>query len=233
MGIVCNALAIFAGGAVGAVFSRRIRITRHMLQILGICVMFLAFSNIAANSLTVSNGEIKTHNITAVVISVLIGTFIGECAGIDGRLKIGENTHGRAMTAFSAGTMLFGIGGLQVSGAISQVVMGDSSVLLTKCIVDMPLAVSFGAAMGIGVAYSALPVALMQLAIGFAAAVAKEFMTPDFIAQLNVIGYLILFFTGFNMLFDGTTKVKCSNMLPSLGVAAAYNIIMMLTGVAA
>lgn len=231
MGILLNCISIFAGGTIGCIFEKRMKGARTMMQALGIAVMFISVVNIMSDSLIVSNQALQTKNVIIIVMALLLGTFAGELADIDARLKMND-TQGKSkiMVGFISGFMLFAVGGLQISGPISCMVKGDNSVLITKCLVDFPLAVSFGAMLGKGVGLSAIPVALMQVVIGLIAVAARGFFTDALMSQLNVMGYLLLFFVGFNMVFDGNVRIKTNNMLPSLGVVIIYNLFGYLIG---
>lgn len=91
---------------------------------------------------------------------------------------------------------------------------------------DFPFALSLGAALGYKVSFSSFAVAAMQLITGVIACAASGFFSDELIMQLCSIGYLILFFTGFNFLFEKIISIKIINMLPSILLIIIYNLII-------
>ena len=122
--------------------------------------------------------------------------------------------------------VFFGIGGLQICGPILLAVSGDSSQLYLKSAIDLPFSVMFGAIYGRSVALSAIPVALVQTVIAVSAYFLGDFISPDMLKGLCSVGYVILFFSGFNMLVDETKKIKSVNMLPAIFVVILINLIL-------
>ena len=224
IGILLNGLSIFFGGMIGAFFEKYVKNIRSLTQMLGISIMFLSIINIISGMLVVEGNSIQTQNILLIVFCIIAGAIIGEKTGLDKKLKCDETAKG-AKNAFVTATMVFGIGGLQIIGSISAVVSGDSSILISKCFVDLPLALSLGAMMGTGVAFSGIPVGIMQLLIGGIAFMLRGFFSDEVITQLCSMGYVILFFVGFNMVFDGVVKVKTDNLIPSILLIIIYNLL--------
>ena len=83
-----------------------------------------------------------------------------------------------------------------------------------------------GAAYGKKVSLSAVPVVLMQIGIAALAYSAESFFTADLLCQLCSVGYLILFFSGFNMLEIPNYRVKNINILPGILLVIIYNVIL-------
>ena len=108
---------------------------------------------------------IGTENMLIVTLSMVIGGIIGELLKIEDRL----NSFGRKLeTRFSSeGETLQGpsslrawccVGAMAILGSIQSGLEGDHSILFVKSILDGVSAVVFSSSMGIGVAFSALPV---------------------------------------------------------------------------
>lgn len=233
VGILIDTGAIFLGGIIGNCFKKYLKNISCVFQMLGIAIMFMSIMNIVSNTLVVENNMLQTKNIILIVFCLLIGSIIGEKMQIDRRLGVKTEQEGRhdGKSAFLVGTMLFGVGGLQIIGPISSIVSQDNSILLSKSLIDFPLALSMGSMLGIGVSLSGISVGIMQLAIGLTALYAKTFFDSEVIAQLSSMGYIILFFVGFNMVFDGMVKVKTNNMIPSIALVVLHHLFLKLWAV--
>lgn len=233
IGIICNTASIFIGGLLGNVFKKRISNFDSVFQMLGIAIMFMSVTSVISNTITVNGNLLEAKNIILIIFCLLIGNLLGEILKLDSKLSISETSDNwqDRKSAFMIATMMFCIGGLQIIGPISSVVEGDNSILFSKCLVDFPLAVSMGAMLGTGVAMSCISVGVTQAIIGLAALLAKDFFTAEVISQLSTMGYIVLFFVGFNMVFKGMVQVKTANMIPSILLIVVYNLVMNLVGV--
>lgn len=224
IGILFNTCTIFIGGIIGGVFSKYVKNIKCLNQMLGITIMFMSIFNIIPEALSIENGSVESNYIFLIVGCLIVGAVIGEKTK-SLKFNLDNKISGHTSKAFYTGTMLFGIGGLQFIGSINAIVVNDSSMLINKCFVDFPLAISFGAMMGAGIALSGFSVGIMQMIIGGIAFCLRDFFTPEVIEQLCVMGYIILFFVGFNMVFEGIVKVETDNMIPSILLVLIYNII--------
>ena len=165
----------------------------------------------------------ESHSLIIVVLALFIGSFIGEKLRLEKRVqRVGRGERGTALSAFLTGSVFFGIGGLQLSGAIALALNADSSQLFFKSIVDFPFALTFGAAYGLGISASCIPVMLMQLLIALLAYVARPLFSAEAVRQICAIGYIILFFTGFNLAGSGKYKVNTINMIPAILLIVGY-----------
>jgi uncharacterized membrane protein YqgA involved in biofilm formation len=82
-----------------------------------------------------------------------------------------------------------------------------------------------GATYGTIVSLSSFVVVLIQLIIALCAYFLGNFVSEMLIRQLCSLGYLILFFSGFNMLCHTNYKIKNTNILPGILLIIIYNII--------
>ena len=212
LGTAISSGAIFLGGYLGIWGKRYIKETTKILQILGICLLFLSTVGFLADAITIEDGHIAARDILPVLLCLAIGTGIGQALGLEEKLSQSSNMK---KSAFLSGVILFGVGGMQLIGPIQSFVAGDNSILFSKAMVDFVLAIIFGSYMGRGIALSAVPVGIMQIAIGLLAVYAGQLLNEALLCHLRMIGYLLLFFVGFNLLFDGIINVKTGDMLPA------------------
>lgn len=214
MGILTDAFAILLGGLFGGRWQKSATAGSH--HGLGIGIMLVSLVGFLENVYNVREGKIVSEHLLVVLFAFLIGNKVGELIRLEDRLSHVGSTKSTACNAFLDATLFFGVGGLQISGPLLLALHGDSTQLFIKSIVDLPFAVAFGAAYGRIVALSALPVAGMQGLIALIACAFSAFFSDELTAQLCAMGYLILFFSGFNLMTDGKYKVSNTNMLPGI-----------------
>ena len=159
-------------------------------------------------------------------IALSLGYYIGEALRIEDRIYSLSKTQNMATNGVIDSILFFGIGGLQISGPILYALTGNSFQLVLKGIIDFPFAIMLGATYGKKVSLSAMAVVLMQLAIAALAYGLGAFFNTDLLCQLCSIGYLILFFSGVNMLRLPNCKIKNINIIPGIFLIIIYNILL-------
>lgn len=228
MGIIINALVISLGGILGGIFKSKVSI--KSFDVLGIGVMIISVVGFLENIFTISDAAFKSESLILIVLCLLIGAFIGEHLHIESNLSRLTTAKNTSFNGIMDATLFFGIGGLQISGPILLAINGDSSQLLLKSAIDLPFALIFGATYGKSTGFSAIPVGLLQVVIFVAALLARSFFSPALIAELCALGYIILFFTGFNLISGKKYKINNTDMLPGIFVIILYHIITSIGG---
>ncbi len=224
MGILVNALAIMIGGFLGS--RRKIKDSAHNYHILGIGIIIISLVGFFENVYNVQGEKVVSENLIIVTLAYLLGSKIGERLRIEDKLSHLGNTDNASFNAFLDAALFFGIGGLQISGPVLLAINQDNSQLLIKSFLDIPFAIVFGATYGKIVSLSALPVAAVQVIVALTAYFFSSFFSSDMIAGLCAMGYIILFFSGFNLMTDGKYKINNINMLPGILLVVLFNIIM-------
>lgn len=220
MGIITNALAIGLFSLLGS--SLRKIVTKEKLRILGICIIIVSVIGFVENVFTVRSGELVSGNLTLLLAAFIIGNELGEALRINQYLSNLGKSDNAARNAIIDSILLFGIGGLQICGPIAMITQGDNSQLLLKSVIDIPFAIMFGATYGPRVAVAAIPIALMQLVIALMAWLMGEFFTNQVIKDICSLGFIILFFSGFNLFTQGKNKIDNVSMLPSILIVILY-----------
>lgn len=119
---------------------------------------------------------------------------------------------------FLTATLIYCVGAMAVVGSLNSGLTGDHHVLYAKSMLDGTTAVLFTASLGIGVAFSALPVFIYQGAIALLAGFIAPLLSDFVVQELTATGGMLIMGIGFNML--GLTKLRVGNMLPAVVVAA-------------
>ena len=226
MGIIVNAAVILFGGLLGSLFKTKFIFKSN--AIFGISVMLISAVGVIENLFSVVDGRIKSDDVLIVVGALLCGYTLGELCRLEERIGALSGGRGARVNAFLDAALFFGIGGLQICGPILLALKGDSSQLYLKSVIDLPFAIMFGAIYGKAVTLSFIPVSLMQLLIAVAAYFAGSFIGDGMLCQLCSIGYIILFFSGFNLLCESKHKIKNVNMIPSIFIIIVYGVAVQL-----
>lgn len=223
MGIIVDTLSIGIGGLIGSAWSKKIRFKSN--HIFSIAIMLISLVGLFENILSISGDKIIGEHTIIVAITLMIGGTIGNTLRIEDKLSSLSQTKNAEINGFIDSVLFFSIGGLQISGPILYALTGDSFQLILKGIIDFPFALMLGATYGKKASMSAIVTMAVQILIAVAAFFAGDFISNDLLCQLCSVGYVILFFSGFNMLCTSEYKIKNINMLPSILLIIIYNIV--------
>lgn len=228
MGIVLNALAIIFGGLLGSRIQKKAKNEQHTT--LGIAIIVASIAGFVENLYIVEDGSLHSNQLILLLFAFLLGSRTGQWLRIEEGLSRLSNTKSKWANAVIDTALYFGIGGLQISGSMALVLHQDNSLLYLKSVMDVPFAIAFGATYGKVAALSAVPVALIQILIAAATWLVAPLLTPDMVDHLCAYGYIILFFSGYNLVTQGKHKVNNINMLPGILFLVIFHIVMNWTG---
>lgn len=237
IGTIVNILAIIVGGCVGLVMKGGLK--QHyqdaLQKAMGLCTLFIGASGTLAGMFTVSGDTLNTGGSLVMIVSMVIGTVIGEFFDFDGKLeRLGEwlkakATRGedtRFVEGFVTASLVVCVGAMAIVGSIQDGLLGDPSTLFTKSVMDGVILIVFASAYGKGAIFSALPVGVLQGGVTLLAALlAKGTLPPEIIANLSFLGSALIFCVGINLAFG--QKYRVANMLPALVVGAGITWAML------
>lgn len=219
-----NCGLILLGSLLGLLLRDRIsaRFTAIVTQCLALCVLGIGFSS-----------AIGTENTLCVIVCVVLGSLLGEALRIEERLDDfgnllrsrlirGGGEHSRFTEGFVTASVLFCVGAMAVMGSIEAGVNGNYSILISKSVIDGITAITFAAAMGIGVAFSAIPILIYQGGLTLLASFVAVFLTDSMITEMSAVGGIIIVGIGINMLGFTAKKLKVGNMLPAIFLPLLY-----------
>jgi len=228
LGTIINTLAILAGGVLGALFGRFLTESTQdtLTKVCGVSTLFIAVAGAMEGMLTVENGVIVSGGAMLIVGCLAIGGFIGEVLNIeDGferfgewlKVKSGNAKDKRFVDAFVTASLTVCIGAMAIVGSIQDGILGDYSILATKAVLDLIIIMVMTCSLGKGAVFSAIPVAVFQGSITALAGLVKPLMTDAALANLSLIGNILIFCVGVNLVWG--KKVKVANLLPAVVVA--------------
>ena len=175
IGVITNCMAVFLGGLLGGTVLRKITpwyLKQNLPFMFGLCSI-----GIAVNSL------VKAHNMSAVVLAVLVGFSVGQVFHLHEKTTrffawLVETLHlgGKEvdMGVYITMVALFCCSGFGWYGAMNEGITGDASLLMSKAVLDFFTAAVF--ATGLGVSLCAIP--LPQIFIFLAVFGISKFVAP-------------------------------------------------------
>ncbi len=240
LGTIINVGCIIAGGLIGLL--GRSLITQSLqdalLRSCGVVVIFVGIAGTLEKMLGVSLGADGTATLTSggtmmMVVSLALGTVVGELLDLDGKFealgewlkqKTGSSKDASFVNAFVTASLTVSIGAMAIVGAIQDGLVGDHSTLMLKGALDAIIICAMAASMGKGAVFAALPVGVLQGAVTLLATLLSPVMTDAALANLSLVGSMLIFCVGMNLIWPRTFKP--ANMLPSVVVAAVCAFVM-------
>ncbi|MDE7262790.1 MAG: DUF554 domain-containing protein [Oscillospiraceae bacterium] len=230
LGTVINAAAIILGGIGGLLFGRLLS-ARHqdtLTKACGICVLFIGIGGAMEGMLAVDGLSVTSGGSMLIIACLAPGALIGETLNLEGlcerfgrwlKIKTGNARDKKFVEGFVTASLTVCIGAMAIIGAIQDGLLGDYSLLVTKAILDFIIIFIMTCSLGKGCMFSAIPVAALQGSITALAGLLKPVMTSAALANLSLIGSILIFCVGLNLVWD--KKVRVANLLPAIVIAVA------------
>jgi len=170
-----------------------------------------------------------TTRIVFIALALILGGILGEWWNIEGGiLRFGEFLKKRFAKkesgkdfagGFLNASVLFCVGAMTLVGAFKAGAEGNYDLILTKSIMDGFMAIMLTAAMGVGVAFSAITILVYQGGITLLAGVLQPLVNQLLLDELTAVGGVLVIMIGLNLL--GLSKLKTANYIPALLITIA------------
>ncbi len=220
---VINVILVLIGSALGLVFRGKIpaRFTQLITHALGLCVLLIGI-----------DAALDTRNTLCVIVCMVIGALLGEFLRIEDRMDgvgewlrgklAGRGSNSRFSEGFVNSSVLFCVGAMAINGSLAAGLNHDWSILVSKGVIDGVTSVTFAATMGIGVAFSVIPLFLYQGGLTLLASAIGPWLSEAVVAEMSAVGGCIIMGIAVNMLALGKTKLRVGNLLPAIFLPPAY-----------
>ena len=230
LGTIINVVAIIIGGLLGLWFGRFIK-DRHrdtLCKACGLSVIFIGAAGTLKGMFGVTNGKIISSGDFLIIGCLCLGGLIGEIINIEGGFErfgawLKKKTHstkdGNFIEGFVTASFTVCIGAMAIVGSINDGIYGDYTILATKSILDFIILMVLSASLGKGAIFSAIPVAILQGGVTALSLLIKPIMTDTALLYLSVVGNILIFCVGINLVFG--KKIKVANLLPAIILAVA------------
>jgi uncharacterized protein len=220
-GTFLNVIAILIGGFIGLWFGSRLsdHLKSTLLSGMGIFTAAIGIQMF-----------LKTRNAMVVLGALMAGALLGEWLRIEERTqKLGiwlerrfsGNSEGASspfVRGFLATSVLYCTGPMAVLGAISDGLTGDYLTLSIKSVLDGLLSIAFASTLGIGVAFSALPVLVYQGGISLLASKLDAIVSTNMMNEMTATGGILLIGIGISSMLE-LKPIRVGNLLPALAIA--------------
>jgi uncharacterized membrane protein YqgA involved in biofilm formation len=236
LGPIVNALVVVACSLAGCFLIKGIpdRFEELIKKAIGLSIVYVGIK-----------GALENQHILLLIMSMVTGALVGELIDIDKWMNrvgqwaekklgiketnaagasAGAETAPASKRSFSKGfvsaSIIFCTGSMAIVGSLQSGLQGNHETLFAKSILDGTISLIFGASLGIGTAFSALPVLLYQGGIVLASWAIRDYLTPEIIREMSAVGSLVISAIGFNFL--GIKEIKVANLIPSIFLPWVY-----------
>lgn len=225
VGPYINGVAIVVGGIIGALLGGHVpeRLRTNLTLLFGLCSMAMGITLIA-----------KVSSMPAMVLSVLLGTIIGELILLENGInhlaasaknvvekffpaQSSEHSHEEFLQKFVGLMILFSFSGTGIFGSMNEGITGDSSILVIKAFLDFFTAIIFATTLGFSVTALCVPQTLLQMLLAYCAIFILPFITPEMRMDFGAVGGVLMVATGLRIC--GIKNFHVANMLPALFIA--------------
>lgn len=225
-----NAVAVVVGAAIGLLFKNKIRkeICDNVLKAIGVVVFIIGLVGVLENMISIEAGKLVSNGALALIISISIGTFIGEFCKIETHLnnlsiKLENKINkGAIAEGFITSTLLYCVGSMTIIGSMESA-FGKPDTIYLKSVIDAITSVALASTLGFGVMFSSIAILLYQGALTLLFYFLGDFMPIELITLVSMVGYSMVLTLGLNFVIKD--KIRVSNMLPSILVVVIYYFI--------
>ena len=228
LGTLINAAAIALGGLAGLLFGRFLSAQRQetLGRTCGVSTMFIGIAGAMEGMLSLKEGGLASGGGMLVTLSLVLGGLVGELMDIEGfferfgewlKRRVGATGEAGFVNGFVTASLTVCIGAMAVVGSIRDGLLGDPSVLVNKAILDFIIVLVMTSAMGRGCAFSAIPVLALEGGMTALSRLLEPVMTPGALGNLGMVGSILIFCVGLNLVFG--KRIRVGNLLPALVLA--------------
>jgi len=210
-----NCAAVIIGSLIGLILNTKINESFKRVVYVGAGMISLI--------LGIKMGLVTTR-IVFMALALIIGGFLGEWWNVEGGIlrfgdflkkRFAKKDSGKDFAGgFLNASVLFCVGAMTLVGAFKAGAEGNYDLILTKSVMDGFMAIMLTAAMGIGVAFSAITILVYQGGITLLAGVLQPLVNELLLGELTAVGGVLVIMIGLNLL--GLGKLKTANYIPAL-----------------
>ena len=240
--VVINTVTVFIGAVIGLVARKGIpeRLSERIFQALALFVFYVGIT-----------GVLGGKNTIVILLSMAIGTLIGELIDLDALLnRFGEFVERKFAKkndekeivrngelpedakeqisfsqAFVTTSLLQCVGAYILVAGMKAGLEGDNSMIYSKSALDFVSSIVLAASMGAGVLLAPVSIFVVTGAIVMLAQLLEPILSDAVIADMVCVGSLIVVAQSLNML--KVTDIKIMNLIPAMflpiGLVPLYN----------
>ena len=236
LGTIINVLAV-AGGSIAGVFAGhrlpdRMRLT--IMQGLGLVVLAIGVVGFAP----LLDEELGLRRAIILIGAITVGGAIGEALHLEEKLESvgvklqrrfgvtdtdvsGHDPRASFVQGYVLASAVFCVGPLAVLGSVEDGLGISIRTLAIKSALDFFAAIGFASVYGWGVAASVITIAVYQGLLTAGAALISPLLTPEVLAQLSVVGSILVVGIGLKLLEVKDVRIVALSPAVLLGPLAA------------
>ena len=215
LGTLINTATVIAGGGVGVLVGHRIpeAVRAVVVQVIGMVTLVMGVDYV-----------LQSHNLVFPLVGTVVGAVIGEALKVErGLERLGawlkrrftrSGEESRFVTGFVTATLLFCIGPMTILGAIEDASGRTPQLYIIKGTLDGFMTVIFAATYGIGAAFSAIGVFVVQGTLTLFGTGLDSLLTDRMRTEMFAAGGLTVLAIGLNLL--EIKRVRLGSLLPAL-----------------
>ncbi len=222
LGTLVNVITVVVGTGFGLLLGRRVpeRMRETVMAGIGLITMGVGIASF-----------LETRNAVFPVVSIVLGGLIGEGLRLEDRLeRAGERlkllaergrasvTESRFVEGYVTATLTFCVGALTIVGSLQDGISGDNQLLIVKAALDGIVSVVYATVFGVGVAFSAISILLLQgLVTLLGVFVGDNLLDDRMVAEMEATGGPMIF--GIGLLLLDLKRIRLASLLPGLAIA--------------
>ena len=220
IGTIVNTCTIIVGALIGAMLKKGIKpqyqtALFNAMGVVSLAIGLMAFITYMPQS----------QYPVLFIVSLSAGSLVGYMLNIDGWFNRLTTRHSSSNLGegLSTGILLYCIGTLSMLGPVISALHGDNTFLFTNATLDLVTSAVLATTYGIGMIWAAPVLFCWQGMFYLIARISATAINDDLIAELSVVGGLLILAAGLNLL--KIKDCKTLNMLPSLIVPVIFFLI--------
>ncbi|MDS0525557.1 DUF554 domain-containing protein [Clostridium sp. SHJSY1] len=221
-GVVINTLSVVLGGIIGTIAGKKLttEFKASLTLVFGVCSMGMGISSI---------GLMKY--MPAVIFAIVVGTGIGLALNLGKWINKGAVQMQKPITKLFSNQkadlsneeflstlvtiiVLFCASGTGIYGSLDAGMTGDSSILISKSILDFFTAAIFACNLGYVVSVVAIPQFIIFFLLFLGAKFIYPLTTPEMISDFKACGGFLMLATGFRMI--KLKEFPIADMIPAM-----------------
>lgn len=213
LGTLINTAAVLAGSTIGLLLRSRMpkKINEIVFQANGLISIALGVTLC-----------LKTANFILLIFSLVLGAVVGEMLGLENKLekfsdflkRKTKSDNSRFSEGLITAFLMFCMGSMTILGAIEEGLGNFPNLLLAKSVLDGVAAIALSASLGLGVAFSVVPLIVYQGGLTLLAFWLGNFIPESIMNELTAVGGVLMIGLGINIL--EIKKLRILNMIPAI-----------------
>ena len=177
----------------------------------GVSILFLGIGGAMEKMLSINDGRLVSTQSLMIVISMALGSLIGELLNIESaferfgewlKRKTGNAKDKLFVDGFVTASLTVSIGAMAIVGAIQDGISGDWSILAAKSVLDFVIILVMTCSLGKGCMFSAIPVFVFEGSMTACAVLIRPFITAQVQDYLSLVGSILIFCIGLNLVWE-------------------------------